>query len=324
MTIFPTWLRTGLLGIVLATGAMNAPVLGQTTAQPAQPALPAQATYATPDEAAAALADAARQGGATQLRAVLGPGSEQLITSGDPVADAESRARFLTAYDEQHALAAEGPDRMTLQVGRDAWQLPIPLVKADSRWHFDSNAGAQELVDRRIGRNEISAIKVMLAYVASQKAYYEMTGKTGHAVYAERVISRPGRHDGLYWPAQAGQEPSPLADLVAQAEAEGYPSDLVSGVRTPYLGYLYRILKGQGPEAPGGAKSYIQRGLMVGGYAMVAWPASYGASGIMTFIVDQDGVVFQRDLGPTTDEIARAMPTYNPDLRWGRVDIVGQ
>jgi len=315
MNIFPTWLRTALLGIALATAVAAAP--GQAAAPPTQ------TTYATPDEAVAALIDALKQNDTTQLRLVFGPGSDQMINSGDAVADSAARARFVTAYTEQHTLAAAGPDRLTLNVGPDAWPLPIPLVKAGDRWRFDASAGAQELVNRRIGRNEIAAISSMLGYVAAQKTYYEMTGKAGHAEYAQRIISRPGKHDGLYWPAEETQEQSPLADFVARASAEGYPDDLVSEAPTLVRGYLYRILTTQGPEAPGGAKSYVVHGRMVDGFALVAWPASYGASGIMTFIVDGDGVVFQRDLGPRTDRIARAMGRYEPDIHWTRVDVVG-
>lgn len=310
MNIFPTWLRSGLLGLVLATAVAAAP--------------PAQTTYATADEAVAALIAALQQGDTTQLRLVFGPGSEPLINSGDAVADSAARARFLAAYAERHTLVAAAPDRLTLDVGPDAWPLPIPLVKAGDRWHFDASAGVQELVDRRIGRNEIAAINSMLGYVAAQKAYYDMTGKAGHAEYAQRIISRKGQRDGLYWPAEAAREPSPLAGFMERMAAEGYPDDLVSGKPQPVRGYRYRILTAQGPAAPGGAKSYIAHGHMVDGFALVAWPASYDASGIMTFLVDADGVVFQRDLGPGTDKIVRSMRRYDPDLDWTRVDIAAQ
>ena len=318
MNTFPTWMRTGLLGLTLAAAVATASAQGP-AATPT-----AQTTYATADEAVMALIAALQQSDTKQLRLVLGPGSEQLINSGDAVADAAARARFVAAYAGQHTLVAAAPDRLTLDVGPDAWPLPIPLVKAGDRWRFDAGAGAQELVNRRIGRNEIAAISSMLGYVAAQKAYYDMMGKAGHAEYAQRIISRQGKRDGLYWPAEAAQEASPLADFVARATAEGYPDDLVSGVRTPVRGYLYRVLTAQGPEAPGGAKSYITHGRMVDGFALVAWPASYGASGIMTFVIDGDGVVFQRDLGPHTDKIVRSMRRYDPDLRWMRVDIAGQ
>jgi hypothetical protein len=318
MNIFTTWLRTGLLGVTLATAVATAPAPGLAATPPAQ------ATYATADEAVAALVGALKQNDTAQLRLVFGPGSDQLIDSGDAVADSAARARFLAAYAEQHALVAAAPDRLTLAVGADAWPLPIPLVKTGERWRFDGPAGTRELVDRRIGRNEIAAISSMLGYVAAQKTYYEMTGKAGQAEYAQRIISRPGKRDGLYWPAEAAQEPSPLAGFIAAISAEGYPDDLVSGAPMPVRGYLYRILTAQGPTAPGGAKSYVAQHHMTGGFALLAWPARYGASGIMTFVVDGDGVVFQRDLGPGTDRIVRSMRRYDPDLRWMRVDITGQ
>jgi hypothetical protein len=318
MKNLPTALRAALLALALATGAATAPLLAQTTAQPTQ------ANYATPDDAVTALIDALKADDKRQLRSILGPGSDDLISSGDPVADSEGAARFVASFTEKHALVADGTDHMTLNVGPNEWPLPIPLVKTDNRWHFDSMAGAQELVNRRIGRNEIAAISAMLAYVTAQQAYHEITGKAGHAEYARRTLSRPGQHDGLYWHAEDNEEPSPLADFVATATAEGYPDDLVSVARTPIHGYIYRILTEQGPQAPGGAKSYIEHGRMVDGFAMVAWPARYGASGIMTFIVNQDGVVFQRDLGPDTAAIAAAMRRYDPDLSWARVDVVGQ
>jgi hypothetical protein len=318
MNIFPTWLRTGLLGVTLATAVATAPAPGLAATPPDQ------ATYATADEAVAALIGALKQNDTAQLRLVFGPGSEQLINSGDAVEDSAARTRFLAGYAEQHALVAAAPDRLTLDVGPAAWPLPIPLVKAGDRWRFDGPAGAQELVDRRIGRNEIAAISSMLGYVAAQKTYYEMTGKAGQAEYAQRVISRPGKRDGLYWPAEATQEQSPLAEFIARISAEGYPDDLVSGAPMPVRGYLYRILTAQGPMAPGGAKSYIAQGHMTGGFALLAWPARYGASGIMTFVIDGDGVVFQRDLGPDTNKIVRSIRRYDPELSWARVDINGQ
>jgi len=320
MNIFPTWLRTGLLGLTLMGIAVMAPAQGgQAASPPAQ-----QSTYVTADEAVAALIGALKQNDTAQLRLVFGPGGEPLINSGDPVADAAAGAGFVAAYAEQHALVAAGPDRFTVDVGPRAWPFPIPLVKVGDRWRFDAAAGAQELVNRRIGRNEIATIASMLGYVTAQKAYYELTGKVGPAEYAQRIISRPGKHDGLYWPAEAGQEPSPLADIITRLAAEGYPDDLVSAAPMPVRGYLYRSLTAQGPLAPGGAKSYIAQGRMTGGFALVAWPARYGVSGIMTFVVDQDGVVFQRDLGSGTDKTVRSMQRYDPDLRWARVDVVGQ
>jgi hypothetical protein len=313
MNTLAPWLRAGTLVLLLAASPVSP------RAQP-----PTQQTYATADEAVAALVDAVKQGEAKQLEAVLGPGSSKLVNSGDPIADSEARARFLSDYADQHKLVADGTERMTLDVGPNSWPMPIPLVKAADRWRFDSAAGAQEILDRRIGRNEIAAIRSMLAYVAGQKAYYALAEAHGHAAYAQRLVSSKGRHDGLYWPAAEGQQPSPLADFVAQAMDEGYPLDIVSVTPIPLRGYQYRILTGQGPAAPGGAESYIDHGRMTRGFALVAWPARYGASGIVTFIVNQDGVVFQKDLGRDTNEFVSTMQRYDPDLTWARVDVVGQ
>ena len=285
------------------------------------PAAAAQ-TFATPDEAAAALADAARAGNPDAIARLLGPGSAKLVRSGDAHADAAERQRFVAAYDEQHAIATTGPGHAVLHVGKGAWPLPIPLVEADGRWHFDTAAGAQELVNRRIGRNEIAAIRTALAYVDAQKAFHAMTEQMGDPQYACRLVSSPGRHDGLYWPAEDGQPASPLEPLVAQAREEGYPVDTSAGKPRPYHGYYFRILAGQGANSPQGTRDYVENGRMTRGFALVAWPASYGASGIMSFVVNQDGVVFQKDLGPQTAAVAAAMTRYDPDLSWTRVDVV--
>jgi hypothetical protein len=306
----------GLLFAAAGDRAVAAPAAQKTAPAAAQ-------TFATADEAAAALIDAARSGQSDQIGKVLGPGSEGVVISGDPYADAEARKRFIAAYDEQHKLVGAGTDRMVLQVGKDDWPLPIPIVQADRRWHFDAPAGAQELINRRIGRNEIAAIRTSLAYVDAQKAFFALAREVeGKGEYAQRLVSTPGRHDGLYWPSEEGIPESPLAPLMAQAIEEGYPGERVSGKRVPYHGYFFNILTAQGTSAPEGARNYIKDGLMTGGFALIAWPAIYGTSGIMSFIVSQDGIVFQRDLGPYTAGIAAAMKSYNPDLSWARVDIV--
>jgi hypothetical protein len=290
-----------------------------------QPQISASATgqtFGTAEEAVAALVDALRDGKREALQAVLGPGSEKLLSSGDKYADAAARQKFLDAYDARHELVPAEAGHMILKVGNDDWPLPIPLVEADERWHFDTQAGAQELVDRRIGRDEIAAIRTSLAYVDAQKAYFALTGDTGHAEYAQRLVSSAGKHDGLYWPAAEGEPESPLAPLMAQAVEEGYPGGRVSGKPVPYQGYFFRILTGQGASAAEGARNYVSRGRMTNGFALIAWPASYGASGIMTFIVDQDGIVFQKDLGPNTAAVAAATKLFDPDLSWARVEVV--
>ena len=207
-------------------------------------------------------------------------------------------------------------------MGNDKWPLPIPLVQSDGRWRFDTVAGAQELVDRRVGRNEIAAIRTALAYVDAQKAYFALAGQHGEPQYAQRFLASPGKYDGLYWPTGEGVPDSPLEPLVAQAREEGYPIDHRAEGPRPYQGYYFRILTAQGFNSPEGRLDYISNGRMTKGYALVAWPASYGASGIMSFIVNQNGVVFQRDLGPNTAAIAARMKAFDPDLNWDRVEVV--
>jgi hypothetical protein len=195
-------------------------------------------------------------------------------------------------------------------------------VKQGGLWHFDTAAGAQEIIGRRIGRNEIAAIRVALFYTDAQKDYFDrLKQTTGSGEYAQRIVSNPNAHDGLFWPAAAGELESPLAPLVDQAIDEGYPGDIVAGKPIPYQGYYFRVLKGQGAKAPGGAKDYIAGGKMTGGFALVAWPTHYGVSGIMTFLVDQDGIVFQKDMGERTAALAGAMTRFDPDISWARVDV---
>lgn len=313
----------GAIAVLLVLFAIAGPGRAAMPASPPQVSAPAAGqTFGTADEAVAALIDALRADKPDAVQNLLGSGSEKLLNSGDKVSDAAERQRFLAAYDEQHKLVPAEPSHMVLQVGKDDWPFPIPLVEADRRWHFDSQAGAQELIDRRIGRNEIAAIRTSLAYVDAQKAFFALTGQNGRAEYAQRLVSSAGKHDGLYWPAAEGEPESPLAPLMAQAQEEGYPGERVSGKPVPYHGYLFRILTGQGTSAEEGARNYISNGRMTNGFALIAWPASYGASGIMTFIVDQDGIVFQKDLGPKTATIAAAMKLFDPDLSWARVEVV--
>ncbi len=212
---------------------------------------------------------------------------------------------------------------MRLIVGNNDWPLPIPIVKVDGQWRFDSTEGAQEIVDRQIGHNEVAAIRVSLAYVDAQHDYFERSaGEPGGARYAQRLVSSEDSYDGLYWPAEQGEPESPLGPLVDQAIDEGYPGELVGGRPTPYQGYFFRILTRQGSYAPGGAKDYVGKdGLMTGEFALLAWPARYGASGIMTFEVNQDGVVFQKDLGDDTASLVRSITAFDPDLTWARIEI---
>lgn len=284
-------------------------------------------SYASPEEAAAALAKAARSHDQAALQAILGPESERLLSSGDRYADEEQQRRFAAAYDEKHELVPEGPERMQLHVGDNDWPLPIPIVQRGRwhRWQFDTQAGAEEMINRRIGRNELAAIHVALSYVDAQKDYFDrMKQQTGTGFYAERLISTPGRQDGLYWPAAGGASESPFGPLVAQAVDEGYPGASISGKPIPYQGYYFRVLKAQGANAQGGAMSYVKSRRMTGGFALIAWPAIYGSSGIMTFQVDQDGVVFQKDLGAMTSRVAPRTTQFDPDLTWARVEVTNQ
>lgn len=309
-------IQTWLPGVVLAVLLAAAPVASRAAAP--------QQTFATPEQALSALVAALRAHDTSATVAVLGPGSEKLVNSGDKYADAAARQRFLSAYAQKHALQSDGSDRMLVDIGDNDWPFPIPIVHSGRSWHFDSIAGAQELIDRRIGTNEVQAIRTLLGTVDAQKAYYAITGKTGHAEYAQRLLSQPGKRDGLYWPATSAADESPLGPIVETAEAEGYPGENISGKPIPYQGYYFRILKAQGPFAPGGAKSYLENGRMTGGFAAIAWPASYGSSGIMTFIVDQDGIVFQRDLGSDTASAVKDITTFNPGFTWTRLDLVNR
>jgi len=294
---------------------------------PADAAPIAQETYASAEDAASALAAAAKSQKNAALDAVLGPNGQKLVSSGDRVADADAQQRFAAAYEEKHVLTPDGPDKFELSVGNNDWTLPIPIVRKGGRWSFDTAAGAQQIIDRRIGRDELRAIRVLLTYVEAQKDYFDRAKQqTGTGAYAERLISTPGHEDGLYWPDTTGGAESPLAPLVAQAASEGYPTDFgVARMKPePYQGYYFRVLKAQGDDAPGGAKNYVESGHMTAGFALIAWPASYRSSGVMTFLVGPDGVVFQKDLGPDTERLASGTTRFDPDLSWTRVEVTNQ
>ena len=279
-------------------------------------AAPAQKSFGSLDEAVGALVTAIRAADRKALVEVLGPHGAPLVWSGDDVADRGAFLRFAAAYDQAHRLQGGG-GKVVLYVGSDDFPFPIPLVPDGPRWLWDTAAGDDELLNRRIGQNELSAIQVCLAYVDAQREYYSRG--TGLLAYAQRFESTRGKHDGLYWEAKPGEQPSPLGPLVARARAAGYPLP-PRGAPAPYHGYLYRILFAQGPDAPGGAYDFVVKGHMIGGFALVAQPALYGASGIMTFIVNQDGVVHQKDLGPRTAQAAGAIKAYNPDSTWTKAE----
>jgi hypothetical protein len=274
-----------------------------------------QKRFPTPEDGVQALLAAAQRHDQTTLLAILGPEAKSLVSTGDPVSDRASRERFVKAYEEAHTLVRSGDTRVVLQVGKDEWPFPIPLIKERAGWRFDTPAGKEELRNRRIGRNELDVIQVCLAYVDAQREYYRRNPMNAALLqYAPRFLSAQGKRDGLYWETAADEPPSPLGPLVAQARREGYKR--AAGKPVPYHGYYYKMLTGQGPDAPGGAYDYMVRGKMIGGFALVAYPARYGSSGIMTFIVNHDGVVYEKDLGPKTATTAQSMTRFNPDKTW--------
>ena len=283
-------------------------------AQPSQ-----QRTFATPEAGVAALVDAVRMMDRAALEAVLGPGSREVIESGDPVEDANARDEFLAAYDAKSNLVAVNDTTRTLQVGQSDWPLPIPLIREGSMWRFDLEAGRDEIINRRIGQNELNAIEASQAFVDAQQEYASAERDGDNILeYAQRFVSTNGMKDGLYWPAPAGEEESPLGPLFAEARAEGYQVE-TAAPGSAYYGYRYKILTAQGPAAMGGAYDYIVGGNMISGVGLVAYPAQYGVSGVMSFIVNHDGVVYQKDLGPETAASAAAMTAFNPDNTWQRV-----
>jgi hypothetical protein len=282
---------------------------------------PKQKTFASPEEAVSALVGVLKAGETKALGAIFGPGSKDLIYSGDPVADKARRDRFVSEYEEKNRLEEEGTDKAVLHVGSQDWPFPIPIVKKDGLWRFDAKEGREEILARRIGRNELSAIQVCLAYVDAQREYaLKDRNGDGFLEYAQKFRSDPGKKNGLNWDVKPGEEQSPLGPLVAEAQEKGYLGKGSSGKPAPYFGYYYRILKGQGKNAPGGAYDYVVKGKMIGGFALVAYPAKYGASGIMTFIVNQDGAVYQKNLGRNTEKAAQAIKLFNPGSTWKKVE----
>jgi hypothetical protein len=271
--------------------------------------------FPTPEAAVQALVQAAKSGEDAEVLAVMGSAAKPLVESGDAVADRNVHERFVTLYDEAHALIAESDDRRVLQVGTTGWPFPIPLVKGKSGWFFNTADGLKEVVARRVGQNELDAIQVCLAIADAQHDYVKLNPE--HATpahYAGRFLSSTGKRNGLYWPTAEGEPLSPLGAEAAQASAAGY--EFEQGKPTPYHGYYYRLVSSQGPHAEGGAIDYKVKGELYGGFALVAYPAEYGNSGVMTFITNYSGVVFQKDLGKDTATRAKAMKTFDPDPSW--------
>ena len=272
-----------------------------------------QKTFSSPEEANNAFVAAAQNNDEKALLEILGPEGREIVSSGDATEDAEGRARFVSKYQEMHRLLKEPDGSVTLYIGAENWPMPIPLAMKGNLWFFDTEAGKKEILFRRIGRNEISAIIVCEELVAAQKEYYALQ----HNEYARQIFSDGGQHNGLYWEVSDGESQSPIGPLVASAVAEGYVKDK-AGPPTPYHGYLFHVLTRRGKYSPGGAKSYIVNGKMTDGFAFVAYPAEYRSSGVMTFVVNQDGVVYQKDLGRKTEALGKAMQEYNPDSSWSK------
>lgn len=280
-----------------------------------------QTTFQTADGAVRALDEAAGNGDLDRLQSIFGPASREVLSSGDPVADRHNREVFAVAMEQGWTLERIDSNSRELVVGHEEWPFPIPLVKDSRGWWFDTKAGTQEVLARRIGRNELAAIGVLRTYAIAQREYASQ-GHDGRpaGIYAHQIRSDPGRRNGLYWKVSSpDEEPSPLGEFAAQAAKEGYVGDSEEGSR-PYCGYFYRILKAQGADAPGGAMSYVVNGQLTRGFAMIAYPAEYLNSGIMTFIVGPDGVVFESDLGPDTVTVAGSISEYNPDATWQVVE----
>ena len=279
-----------------------------------------QKTFGSPEEAVKAMLDAVKTNSSSELLAIFGPAGEELIYSGDESQDREKRERFAKAYEAKNRLERIGEKRVILHVGIDDWPMPVPIVKVGKMWQFKTEEGKREILARRIGKNELGAIQVCLAYVDAQREYAEGRGKNQLAEYAQRFASEQGKKDGLCWEAQEGSPPSPMGPQIANACKETFVGSNSGEGPVPYQGYFYKILKGQGRNAPGGAYDYVIDGRMIGGFALVAYPARHGVSGIMTFIVNQDGVVYQKDFGKKTEKIAEAMALFDPDKTWQKVE----
>lgn len=309
--------RTGVIAVAL-TAVL---ALGQARDLAAQDGL---RPFDTPDKAVAALMDAAKKKDADALLTVLGPAAKEWIISGDKVQDEQARSDFVAAYDEKHAILIENDAYATLMVGDDDFPFPIPIVKTATGWAFDPEQGREEILARRIGANELNTIQALLAIADAQRDYASVDRDgDGLLEYAGKFRSSEGKQDGLYWPVAEDEPLSPLGLLVVEATAEGYAPKATSAggdATNAYHGYRFKLLTSQGPDAPGGAHDYVVDGKMVGGFAVLAWPARYGASGIMTFAVNHDGAVYETDLGPETGPEAGALEAFNPGAGWNTVN----
>jgi hypothetical protein len=270
-----------------------------------------QKAFSSAEEASNALVAASQNNDEKAMLDILGPDGKQIVSSGDDAEDAQSRANFVHKYQEMHRLVNEPDGTTVLYIGAENWPTPIPLANKGNSWYFDTEAGKKEILYRRIGRNELSAIRVCQELTAAQKEFYS----TKNDEYAQKVFSDDGQHNGLYWKTGAGETRSPIGPLVASAAADGHAKN-PNDIPTPYRGYYFRVLTRQGKNAPGGAKDYLVNGKMTEGFAFLAYPAEYRSSGVMTFLIDQDGVVYEKDLGKKTDKLAKALKEYNPNSGW--------
>jgi hypothetical protein len=276
---------------------------------------PGQKTFSSAEDASSALFNAIQSNDEKAMLDILGPDGKQIVSSGDQAEDTETRAKFAQKYQQLHRLVKEPDGTTTLYIGAENWPTPIPLVNKGSSWYFDTDAGKKEILYRRIGRNEMSTIRVCQELVAAEKEYYA----SQHNEYAQKILSDDGQHNGLYWKAADGEPKSPIGPLVASAVADS-DAKTQNGAPTPFRGYFYHILTRQGKNGQGGAKNYIANAKMTEGFAFVAYPAEYRSSGVMTFVVDQDGVVYEKDLGKKTEAHAKSMKEYNPDSNWQKLE----
>ncbi len=280
---------------------------------------PKQRAFRSPASAAAALVDAARSDDLKQMTAILGPGGEDVVSSGDPVADNNGREDFTKRYDQMHRLSYDDQGHVILYVGADNWPFPIPIVKRGDLWVFDTPEGKHELQYRRIGRNELYTIDVLQELADAQEDYADLQKQSsGEARFAQKILSDPDKKNGLYWPTSGAEPESPIGPLIADATAEGYKRD-PSGRPAPFHGYYYKVLTGQGADAPGGAHDYVVDGKMTRGFAFLAYPAEYRDSGVMTFMIDKQGVIVEKDLGPDTEKIDPTITSFNPDSTWSEL-----
>jgi hypothetical protein len=302
------------VGLVVACASMLAlvPVVAAESTPEAPASQPQARTFDSPKEAVAALLDAAEKFDTPALEAIFGPDGDAIIHTGEPARDKKIAADFVAKAHEKQEIEIESNDRAGLIVGNDDWPFPVPLVKRNGKWSFDSKAGLQEILNRRIGSNELDAIQICRGYVEAQDDYAVMKRTDGSvAQYAQRIIASEGKHDGLAWRNADGTWGGPVGENIAQVIEQGYTSKA-----SPYHGYYFKVLKGQGPAAPGGEMDYVVKGVMIGGFALVAAPAEYRVTGVMTFIVSNDGVVYEKDLGANTLEEFKKMELFDPDKTW--------